>query len=180
MNRFSSYITLQTVRLDVSAASRKRLFEEASALFEVAYGISHSEVFDALIARERLGSTCVGAGCALPHGRLPELEEPALVFLRTAEPVSLDSPDGRGVRLFFCLLVPENDEKDYLGVLREIACLLSQKPMRQALLDAADDVAVCELLHAWEPPTDLHASAEAADALSENEDVNDETPRTDD
>ena len=109
MNRFSSYITLQTVRLDVSAASRKRLFEEASALFEVAYGISHSEVFDALIARERLGSTCVGAGCALPHGRLPELEEPALVFLRTAEPVSLDSPDGRGVRLFFCLLVPEND-----------------------------------------------------------------------
>lgn len=157
MNLLVPYVTLDSVRIDVDATSRKRIFEEASLLFESAYGLAHSETFDALIARERLGSTCVGAGCAIPHGRLDSTEEPSLVFLRTTSPVMLDAPDGRGVQLFICLIVPSNDATDYLALLRECAALFSDRTMRQALISAPSETDICQLLHDWNPPSDLHS-----------------------
>lgn len=87
MNLLSQYLTLDAVRLDVDVASRKRLFEEAAFAVEAAYGENHDAVFDALIARERLGSTALGNGCAIPHGRLVSLAAPAVVLLRTKVPL---------------------------------------------------------------------------------------------
>lgn len=162
MNLLQPYVTLDAVRLDIAAASRKRLFEEASLLLETAYGVAHSEAFDALIARERLGSTCMGAGCGIPHGRIEGVTEPCLVVLRTAEPVMLDAPDGRGVQLFFCLIVPDGDSSEYLGILRECAAIMNDRPMRQALMSAPDATEVCRLIHEWEPPADLHSDFDSA------------------
>ncbi len=157
MNLFSHCVTLQSVRAHVAAASRKRIFEEAANVFEAAYGIAHDKVFEALFARERLGSTCIGSGAALPHGRLDGIDRPLLAFLRTAEPVTLDAPDGRGVQLFFCILVPQEDaEGGYLPLLREVASLLSEAAPRRALLEAAEEIELCQILHDWEPPADLH------------------------
>jgi PTS system nitrogen regulatory IIA component len=82
--------------------------------------------------------------------------EPAAVFLRTAAPLSLDAPDGRPVQLFLCLLIPENDDGMYLKILREAACLFGNKPLRNALLHAESEVKICELIHNWTPPADLH------------------------
>ena len=118
MNLLAPLLTLETVRLNLDVVSRKRLYEEAGLVFETSAGLSHTEAFDALFAREKLGSTCLGSGCALPHGRVEGITEPAAVFLRTAAPLSLDAPDGRPVQLFLCLLIPENDDGMYLKILR--------------------------------------------------------------
>ena len=146
MNLLAPLLTLETVRLNLDVVSRKRLYEEAGLVFETSAGLSHTEAFDALFAR----------GCALPHGRVEGITEPAAVFLRTAAPLSLDAPDGRPVQLFLCLLIPENDDGMYLKILREAACLFGNKPLRNALLHAESEVKICELIHNWTPPADLH------------------------
>lgn len=156
MNLIAPLITLETVRLNLDVVSRKRLYEEAGLVFESSAGISHTAAFDALIARERLGSTCVGGGCAIPHGRLAEVPEPTVVFLRSKEPLQLDAPDGRPVQLFFCLLIPNDDNDQFLKLLRETAAIFSDKTMRQALLAAESEVEVCELFHGWKAPEDIH------------------------
>lgn len=156
MNLIAPLLTLETIRLNLNVVSRKRLYEEAGLVFESSVGISHTDAFDALFAREKLGSTCVGNGCAIPHGRVSGITEPAAVFLRATTPLSLDAPDGRPVQLFLCLLIPDDDNESYLKILRETASLFSCKPLRNALLQATSEVEVCELIHNWTPPSDLH------------------------
>lgn len=99
MNHLSPLLAIGNVLLDPEVISRKRLFEEASILFENTYGIPHTDAFDALFAREKLGCTCVGRGSAIPHGSLDELEKPVLAFIRPQVALELDAPDGT---LLFC------------------------------------------------------------------------------
>lgn len=154
MNLLAPYLTLEAVRLDVEAASRKRLFEEASLAVESAYGEPHDEIFSALMARERLGSTGVGFGCAIPHGRVAELAAPAVVFVRSKAPLPYDAPDGLPVQLFMTILVPEEHPENHLALLRETALLFQNESMRSALLSAPDEAAVCTLIANWLPPSD--------------------------
>lgn len=163
MNLLAPLLTLETVRLNLDVVSRKRLYEEAGLVFESSTGISHTEAFDALFAREKLGSTCVGSGCAIPHGRISGISEPAAVFLRSASPLNLDAPDGRPVQLFLCLLIPDDDSSNYLKILRETAALFSCKPLRNSLQQAESEVEVCELIHNWNPPSDLHYDPDFSD-----------------
>lgn len=156
MNLLAPYITLDNVQLDIDVSSRKRLFEEASLMFEHAYGIPHTRSFEALIAREKIGSTCVGAGCAIPHGRLKELDKTIIVLIRTKDPIPLSTPDGKDVRLFLCLLIARQDNDTYLALLRECAAFLQNRNMRQALLDAQTPLEVCQIIHDWIPPEGLH------------------------
>lgn len=107
MTLLTPYLKLESVRLDLNLSSQKRLFEEASLAFERAYGVPHDEAFAALMERERIGSTAVGHGCAVPHGRLAELESPAIVFLRTLAPLKVSAPDNQGVQLFSRFLCPQ-------------------------------------------------------------------------
>src|SRR5207249_7226667 len=87
--------------------SKKRMFEQAGLLFENNQGVARSLVFDSLFARERLGSTGLGQGLAIPHGRIKGLKEAVGAFVRLAQPVPFDAPDGKPVSLVFLLLVPE-------------------------------------------------------------------------
>jgi PTS system nitrogen regulatory IIA component len=92
---------------DLQASSKKRLFEQAGLLFENHDKIGRSVVFDSLFAREKLGSTGLGQGVAIPHGRIKGLKEALGAFLRLAQPVPFESPDSQPVSLAFVLLVPE-------------------------------------------------------------------------
>src|SRR5512138_510502 len=85
------------VLLDLPVSSKKRLFEQAGLLFENHDGIARSAVFDSLLARERLGSTALGQGVAIPHGRIKGLKEAIGAFVRLAQPVPFDAPDGQPV-----------------------------------------------------------------------------------
>ena len=151
MSLVSKILTPSHVSLDLQASSKKRLFEQAGLLFENLDGIARSLVFDSLFARERLGSTGLGQGVAIPHGRIKGLKEAIGAFVRLAQPVPFDAPDGGPVSLVFVLLVPEKATEKHLQILSELAQMFCDKSLREAMGRAADAAALHQLITAWQP-----------------------------
>ncbi|HEX5639602.1 MAG TPA: PTS IIA-like nitrogen regulatory protein PtsN [Burkholderiaceae bacterium] len=151
MNLISRLLPASNVLLDLPASSKKRAFEQAGLLFENNQGVARAKVFDSLFARERLGSTGLGQGVAIPHGRIKGLKEAVAAFVRVAEPIPFDAPDGQPVSVMIFLLVPEQASQAHLDVLSELAQMLSDKAFRQSLLDAPSPEAIHAALTAWEP-----------------------------
>ena len=139
------------VLVDLQASSKKRLFEQAGLLFENHDGIARSQVFDSLFARERLGSTGLGQGVAIPHGRIKGLKEALGAFIRLAQPVPFDAPDGAPVTLAFVLLVPEKATEKHLQILSELAQMFSDRSLREAMLAAKDAAELHQVVMAWQP-----------------------------
>jgi PTS system nitrogen regulatory IIA component len=92
MSQITQLLPLENIILDLDASSKKRVFEHVGLLFENYLGIARSTVFDSLFAREKLGSTGLGQGVAIPHGRIKGLKDATGAFLRLAAPVAFDSP----------------------------------------------------------------------------------------
>jgi PTS system nitrogen regulatory IIA component len=151
MNLISRLLPVSNVLLDLPASSKKRAFEQAGLLFENNQGVARAKVFDSLFARERLGSTGLGQGVAIPHGRIKGLKEAVAAFVRVAEPIPFDAPDGQPVAAMIFLLVPEQASQAHLDLLSELAQMLSDRAFRQSLLDAPNAEAVHAALTAWEP-----------------------------
>jgi PTS system nitrogen regulatory IIA component len=151
MTLVSKILTVSHVSLDLQASSKKRLFEQAGLLFENLDGIARSLVFDSLFAREKLGSTGLGQGVAIPHGRIKGLKEALGAFVRLAQPVPFDAPDANPVSLVFVLLVPEKANEKHLQILSELAQMFSDKALREAMSRAPDAAALYELIAAWQP-----------------------------
>src|SRR5256885_15052663 len=101
MNLVAKLLPPSNILLDLDVTSKKRMFEQAGLLFENNQGVARSLVFDSLFARERLGSTGLGQGLAIPHGRIKGLKEAVGAFVRLAQPVPFDAPDGKPVSLGF-------------------------------------------------------------------------------
>ena len=133
------------ILLDLQAGSKKRAFEQAGFVFEKSLGIAQAAVFDSLIARERLCSTGLGQGIAIPHGRIKGLKQASAAFLRLKQPISFDAPDGRPVNLLFVLLVPEQATEEHLQILSEVAERFSDPAFREALINATDAASVIAL-----------------------------------
>ena len=142
MNSLAKLLTASQVMLDLEAGSKKRVFEQAGILFEKHLGIARAVVFDSLFAREKLGSTGLGQGIAIPHGRIKGLKQASGAFLRLAQHVPFDSPDGRPVSLLFVLLVPEQATEEHLQILSELAQRFSDRAFRESLavVPSADEV----------------------------------------
>jgi PTS system nitrogen regulatory IIA component len=151
MSRLASLLPTANVLLDLQVSSKKRLFEQVGILFENNHGISRGLVFDSLFARERLGSTGLGEGVAIPHGRIKGLKDTFGAFVRLAQAVPFDAPDGKPVSLAFVLLVPEHATERHLEILSELAQMFSDRGMREALAAAPDAPALHQLIAAWQP-----------------------------
>ena len=121
MNRFGRLLPQAHVLLDLDVSSKKRLFEQIGLLFENSRQIPRARVFDSLFDREKLGSTGLGFGVAIPHGRIRTLKEPVCAFARTQAPIPFEAPDGQPVNLVFALLVPEHATEAHLEILSELA-----------------------------------------------------------
>ena len=151
MSLIAKLLPPANVVVDLQASSKKRLFEQAGLLFENQHGVARSLVFDSLLARERLGSTGLGQGVAIPHGRIKGLKDALCAFFRLAQPVPFDAPDGNPVSLAFVLLVPEQATEKHLQILSEIAQMFSDKELRESMARAADAAALHDLITAWHP-----------------------------
>lgn len=149
MNQIANLLPVANILLDLEASSKKRVFEHAGLLFENQHGIARSTVFEALFAREKLGSTGLGQGIAIPHGRIRGLKDATGAFLRLSAPVQFDSPDGKPVNLLFVLLVPETATERHLQILSELAQMFSDRDFREQLASAADAQAVHSLFSDW-------------------------------
>ncbi len=147
------------VLLDLDVTSKKRLFEQIGILFENHHQISRSQVFDALFNREKLGSTGLGHGFALPHGRLKGLRDTLCAFIRISGDIPFDSPDGQNVKMAFALLVPEHANEQHLKLLGEIAEMFNDPELRQALLAAVDASQAWHILNEWTPNARRQRSA---------------------
>ncbi|MCL2345046.1 MAG: PTS IIA-like nitrogen regulatory protein PtsN [Desulfobulbus sp.] len=145
MNPLSTILAPAQILLDLEASSKKRVFEQAGQLFEAHLGLARSIIFDSLFAREKLGSTGLGQGIAIPHGRIKGLKQAAGAFIRLVNPVPFDSPDGRGVNLLFVLLVPEQATEEHLQILSELAQRFADRAFREALQNAPDAATVLAL-----------------------------------
>lgn len=121
------------VLIDLDATSKKRVFEELGFLFEQTEKLNRHLVTDSLFARERLGSTGLGHGVAIPHGRIKGLKTPHLSFVKLAKPIGFDALDDVPVSVMFVLLVPENASQKHLDLLSQIAELLGHDSTREAL-----------------------------------------------
>ena len=151
MNRLAAILPPSNVLVDVDATSKKRVFEQAGLLFENQHAIARGTVTDNLFARERLGSTGLGHGVAIPHGRIKGLKNPLAAVLRTQSPIGFDSPDDEPVSLLIFLLVPEAATQRHLEILSEIAEMLSDRELRERLKAAPDAAALHKLIADWEP-----------------------------
>jgi nitrogen PTS system EIIA component len=150
MNRLASILPAAQVLVSVDATSKKRAFEEAGLLFENLHALSRALVTDSLFARERLGSTGLGHGVAIPHGRIKGLKSPMAAVLQLEQPIGFDAPDEQPVKLLIFLLVPEAATQKHLEILSEIAELLSDAPLRESLKSTNDAAALHALIDGWQ------------------------------
>ncbi|MGH8704078.1 MAG: PTS IIA-like nitrogen regulatory protein PtsN [Burkholderiales bacterium] len=161
MGQVAKLLSPSNVLLDLAASSKKRLFEQVGLLFENNHGISKGVVFDSLFARERLGSTGLGQGVAIPHGRIKGLKDALGAFVRLAQPVPFDAPDAKPVSLVFVLLVPEQATEKHLEILSELAQMFSDRALRDAMTGTREAGALHQLISAWQPDVAGHRRAVA-------------------
>ena len=146
MNCLASILPPAQVLVSVDVTSKKRAFEEAGLLFESLHGLSRALVTDSLFARERLGSTGLGHGVAIPHGRIKGLKQPQAALLRLRSPIGFDAPDGQHVSLIISLLIPQNNAQQHLEILSDIAQILGNEGLREQLKIATDAKSLHALL----------------------------------
>ena len=130
----------------LKAKNKKQALQELARKAEDLTGLDQAVVFEVLLQRERLGSTGVGRGIAIPHGRLPGLEGVVTVFARLEEPIPFDSIDEEPVDLVFLLLAPEHAGADHLKALARISRLLRDPHAIQKLRTCHDSRALHAVL----------------------------------
>ncbi len=151
MNQIAQLLPAENIALDLDASSKARLFEAAGALFSGSSGLDASTIATSLAAREKLGSTGLGQGIAIPHGRIKGLKDARGAFLRLREPVAFDAPDGKPVAQVFVLLVPEQATDLHLQLLSELAQMFSEKAFRERLASAESAEELVQLFREWKP-----------------------------
>ncbi|HYC42659.1 MAG TPA: PTS sugar transporter subunit IIA [Noviherbaspirillum sp.] len=151
MTNLSKILAANNVVLDLEVSSKKRAFEQAGLIFENNCSIARSVVSDNLFARERLGSTGLGHGVAVPHGRIKGLKAPLAAFVRLKEPIPFESPDGHPVKLLVFLLIPDHVTQQHLEILSEVAEMFSDENFRNQLATDPDAGSVHSRIIAWEP-----------------------------
>ena len=149
MNPIAQLLPETNVVSDLDAGSKGELFAAFGRLFERGNGLAGDQVVGSLLAREKLGSTGLGQGIAIPHGRIKGLASARGAFARLKSPIAFDAPDGRPVTHVFVLLVPEHATEQHLQLLSELAQMFSEKRFREALATAADASALHELFRTW-------------------------------
>jgi PTS system nitrogen regulatory IIA component len=139
----------EQVIAELKARGKRAAMEElCSVLTTVEPKLDLKKLMEVLIERERLGSTGIGDGIAIPHGKLPDLDRLLLSFGRSREGIDFDSLDGKPAHLFFLVVAPENSAGTHLKALARISRLLKSHLVRRELMEAKDAQAIYEIIQA--------------------------------
>ena len=139
MDSLHRLLTPTCTRANITANSRKRALELASEALANAHNLDPREILDQLLERERLGSTAVGEGVALPHCRLSDCNQAIGALLSLAEATEFDSPDESFVDLIFVLVVPKDAHQQHLAILADLAAVFVEPKNRERLRSASND-----------------------------------------
>jgi len=133
-----------------SRTKREVLEELTGALLNFKANLDREALVEVLLERERLGSTGIGDGIAIPHGKVQDLDELVLSFGRSTQGIEFDSMDGRPTHLFFLLIAPENSAGIHLRALAKISRLLKSSHFRQRLLEAGTEEELFQVIQEQE------------------------------
>jgi len=148
----AGFLTLERVSIQKRARSKKRALEEVSKLFtQTLKSKTQDEIFDGLLERERLGSTGVGQGIALPHARIAGVDEAYGALIVLEEGAEFDALDHKPVDIIFGLLVPEEATEEHLQILAKLASLLDNADFCTRLRNAKDKDELLQVFHKTQP-----------------------------
>ena len=142
-------VSAERVLVCADIASKKRLLERLASLIAGDGGPEERDVFDSLIGRERLGSTGLGHGVALPHGRLATASAALGAFIKLDRPVDFDAPDRQPVDLVFALVVPEHYTDEHLKIIAHLAEMFRDAEVCQGLRQAENGAQLHQRLIGW-------------------------------
>lgn len=148
----SDLIGVNSVMPAVKANSKKQLLQQMAEKASELTGLVERDIFDTILQRERLGSTGVGGGIAIPHGKLPGIEAITGVFARLEAPVDFEAMDEQPVDLVFLLLAPEGAGADHLKALSRIARVLRNADTVSKIRGSADAAVIHDFLSQTEAP----------------------------
>ncbi len=138
--KVSELINQNLIISHLKSNTKKHVIEEmVQHLSEHQENINPDELVNVLVEREKLGSTGIGNGIAIPHGKLRGLEEIILMFGKSDDGISFESIDGKPVNLIFLLVAPSNSAGDHLKALARLSRLLKEKTFRQKLMTASNE-----------------------------------------
>ena len=138
--KIKQILSRETVLSTLQSRSKaEALTELAGLLTSRCPGVSADEIAGVLLEREKLGSTGIGNGVAIPHGKIPQLTQIVSAFGRSVAGISFDAQDGKPVHLFFVLLAPENAASLHLKALARLSRLLKDVHFRNKLMEAQDE-----------------------------------------
>jgi len=149
MNLVAQYLSPEDILLDVDASSARGVFEDVARLFAIRHGLSQEAVVEGLCVRERLGSTGLGQGFAIPHARIKGLNTAVAAVVRIRLPIPFDAPDGKPVSCMLALLVPESATEEHLQILASVSQMFADKSFRDKLRTSADASEVIRLFVDW-------------------------------
>jgi PTS system nitrogen regulatory IIA component len=139
----SALLSPERIFIDTEISSKKRLLEFIANTIATQFQLSQPTLYSNLLDRERLGSTGLGKGFAIPHARLVNLDKTIACFIRLDEPVNYEAPDNEPVDLVFTIIIPENATDEHLQILSSLAKIFSQSDVCDAIrkADSGDEVA---------------------------------------
>jgi nitrogen PTS system EIIA component len=144
--QLSDILAPQRVLAGAHASSKKRALELLSQLLAESTDTTQHEIFESLTARERLGSTALGYGVALPHGRMKKISATRGAFVQLVQGVDFDAADRGPVDLMFAIVVPEQCTEEHLQLVAQIAELFSNEAIRNQLRQAKDSATLLDVL----------------------------------
>ena len=148
MNAIAQLLSPDSIELTAQPVTKEALFGHAAEALGKRLDLGTKQVLDCIQMRESLGSTGLGQGVGIPHGRLKGLRQVTGMFYRLAKPIPFDAPDNRPVDLVFFLLVPEQSTEEHLQLLSELAQGFSDPEFRDQLRDATDADSVIRIFSA--------------------------------
>ena len=146
----SALLSPQKIFIDTEVTSKKKLLEMIANIVADRSSLAQSTIYNNLLSRERLGSTGLGKGFAVPHARVPELEQTLGCFFRLKDPVNFESPDNQPVDLVFTIIIPEQATEEHLQILSSLARIFSQAEVCQAIRDADGKAEIEQIIQAAE------------------------------
>lgn len=146
----TALLSSDRIFIDPNISSKKKLLEFIANTVTEQCGLTHSTLFNSLLDRERLGSTGLGNGFAVPHARLPDIETTIGFFVKLAQPINFDAPDKQPVDLIFCIIIPEHATDEHLQILASLAKTFSQSAICAEMRNARSDNDVTRIIDSAE------------------------------
>jgi PTS system nitrogen regulatory IIA component len=149
LNTIASYLRPEDIWLNADMSSKPSLFDAIGRHLELEHGLPRDSVSQGLSRRERLGSTGLGHGLAIPHARVTNLSRILVAYMRLKSPIPFDAPDGEPVSDILVLLVPKEATEEHLTILADATQLFGDRRFRVRLRQCGNPLAVKRLFDAW-------------------------------